>query len=124
MINEIAGRKSKKAELPSYFKKKIVSNNQIEIEEIHSEQAIADEFNKYFVNVGADLSASIKYNGKNTVNYYLNANITSKFKFELVNDKQILELIGSLEPKTSSGYDKISSKLLIQLSPTIHTILR
>ena len=124
LINEIAGRKSKKAELPSYFKKKIVSNNQIEIEEIHSEQSIADEFNKYFVNVGADLSASIKYNGKNTVNYYLNANITSKFKFELVNDKQILELIGSLEPKTSSGYDKISSKLLIQLSPTIHTILR
>ena len=124
LINEIAGRKSKKAELPSYFKKKIVSNNQIEIEEIHSEQSIADEFNKYFVNVGADLSASIKYNGKNTVNYYLNANITSKFKFELVNDKQILDLIGSLEPKTSSGYDKISSKLLIQLSPTIHTILR
>ena len=74
--------------------------------------------------MGADLSASIKYNGKKTVNFYLTANITSKFNFELVNDEQVLEFIGSLEPKTSSGYDKISSKLLIQLSPIIHPILR
>ncbi len=59
-----------------------------------------------------------------TVNFYLTANITSKFNFELVNDEQVLELISSLEPKTSSGYDKISSKLLIQLSPIIHPILR
>ena len=125
LINEIAGRKAKKSELPSYFKKKSkVSKTQTKIEEIHDEQSIADEFNKYFVNVGADLSAAIKYDGKNTVNYYLTANITSKFNFELVNDEQVLEIIGSLEPKTSSGYDKISTKLLIQLSPTIHSILR
>ena len=125
LINEIAGRKAKKSELPSYFKKKIeVSKTKTKIEEIHGEQSIADEFNKYFVNVGTDLSAAIRYNGKNTVNYYLSAKITSKFNFELVNDEQVLEIIGSLEPKTSSGYDKISTKLLIQLSPTIHSILK
>ena len=65
LINEIAGRKAKKSELPSYFKKKIkVSKTKTKIEEIHGEQSIADEFNKYFVNVGVDLSAAIKYNGK------------------------------------------------------------
>ena len=46
----------------AFFKKTIeVSNNQIEIKTIDNEQSIADEFNKYFVNVGADLSASYNF---------------------------------------------------------------
>ena len=42
----------------------IVNKIPQKIKTIDNEQSIADEFNKYFVNVGADLSAAIKYNGK------------------------------------------------------------
>ena len=86
-------------------------------------QSIADEFNKYFVNVGPDLSDKIEYKGKKVVEHFLTAPITSKFKFEIITDKEILEVIGSLTPKESSGYDKLSSKMLIQLSPILHSAL-
>ena len=36
----------------------------------------------------------------------------------------VLNLIGTLEPKDSSGMDNISSKSLIQLAPIIHSVLR
>ena len=125
LINQVAGRKSKKAELPSYFKRTTqCENNETKTEIIENVQSIADQFNNYFSNIGPSLAADIKYNGKNTIKYYLNANIKSRFTFQIVNDQEVLEFIGSLEPKTSSGYDNISSKLLIQLAPIIHSILR
>ena len=58
------------------------------------------------------------------VEYFLTAPITSKFKFEITTDKEILDVIGTLTPKDSSGYDNLSSKMLIQLSPIIHSPLR
>ena len=41
-----------------------------------------------------------------------------------VTDEYVLEIIKSLKSKDSTGNDKISSKLLKQLAPTIHSILR
>ncbi len=84
----------------------------------------SNEFNVYFANIGKKLSNEIKYDGKKTVESYLRATIESTFQFELITDEYILELIGTLEPKISSGDDNISSKLLIQIAPTIHSILR
>ncbi len=125
LLNQVAGRKSKKSELPSYFKKVIQQANNIPIEiKLEDNKSIANEFNIYFANVGKKLSNEIKYNGKKTVASYMCANIKSTFEFELITDEYILELIGTLEPKLSSGDDNISSKLLIQIAPTIHSILR
>ena len=125
LLNQVAGRKAKKSELPSYFKKLIQQANNISLEiKIEDNKTIANEFNLYFANVGKKLSNEIKYQGKKTVASFLCANMESIFEFELTTDEYILELIGTLEPKSSSGIDKISSKLLIQIAPTIHSILR
>lgn len=130
LLNQVAGRKARKTELPSIFKQKIAGpkeeskqNDPLEII-FDTNQSIADEFNKYFANVGSDLSEKIKYRGKKMVEYFLTAPITSKFKFEITTDKEILDVIGTLTPKDSSGYDNLSSKMLIQLSPIIHSPLR
>ena len=130
LLNQVAGRKARKTELPSIFKQKIAGpkeeskqNDPLEII-FDTNQSIADEFNKYFANVGSDLSEKIKYRGKKMVEYFLTAPITSKFKFEITTDKEILDVIGTLTPKDSSGHDNLSSKMLIQLIPIIHSPLR
>jgi hypothetical protein len=42
----------------------------------------------------------------------------------MIDDEMVKTIIGKIKPKSSSGWDGISSKLLIQMSPTIHPILR
>ena len=125
LLNQITGHKCLKTEPPSYFKKKIeLQNGTAEEITITDDSKIANEFNNYFANIGPKLSANIKYNGKKTVEYYLKAPTTKRFEFQLVTDMDVLNLIGTLEPKDSSGLDNISSKLLIQLAPIIHSVLR
>ena len=87
-------------------------------------QTIANEFNNYFANVGPNLSAKIKYNGKKTVDYYLKSPTTKRFEFKLTTDEEILALIKNLDSKTSSGYDNISPKLLILMAGMLHSVLR
>lgn len=121
LLNQVAGRKTKKSELPSYFKKVIQLKDKSKIEiKIRDDKTIADQFNIYFANIGKDLSNEIKYNGKKTIESYLLQDTTSRFSFKLATDEDVLETIGTVEPKTSSGNDNISSKLLIQIAPIIH----
>ena len=125
LLNEITGRKSKKSELPSYFKKTISTKDFENLEiKLEDDQTIANEFNAYFANVGSSLASKIKLDGDKTVSSYLKAIIEGRFQFTLVSDEDVLDIIGRLEPKTSKGYDNISSKLMIQLSPIIHPIIR
>ena len=65
LLNQVAGRKSKKSELPSYFKKVIqqANNSPLEIK-VEDKKSIANEFNVYFANIGKKLSNEIKYDGK------------------------------------------------------------
>jgi len=125
LLHQITGHKAQKSEPPSYFKKKIEQQNgKCEEIIITDDNTIANEFNNYFSNVGPNLSSKIQYNGKKIVEYYLKSPTTERFEFQPVADVDILNLIGALEPKDSSGIDNISSKLLIQLAPIIHSVLR
>ena len=126
LLHEITSHKPKKTEPPSYFKKKIESSTEADdiTLKITDDTTIANEFNNYFANVGPKLSSKIKYNGKKTVEYFLRAPTEKRFEFELTTDEKVLNLIKSLEPKTSSSYDNISAKLLLQLADMLHSILR
>ena len=125
LLNEVAGRKAKKDELPSYFKKVIPRpNNQDPIEiKLYDKTTIANEFNLYFANVGPDLSKKIKYIGKKTVESYLYSTTENKFQFHTVSNEYVLNLIGTIAPKNSSGIDNLSPKQLKQVAPTIHPII-
>jgi len=131
LLNEITGHKAKKSDPPSYFKKKIDrikpvrENDSDDITiKITDDNSIANEFNNYFANIGPDLSTKIQYSGRKTVEYFLKAPTDKRFEFKLVTDEQVLKLIKTLEPKNSSGYDNISSKLLLQLADMLHSVLR
>ena len=126
LLHEITGHKPQKTEPPSYFKKKIERHNESDAItiKITDDKTIANEFNNYFANVGPKLSSKIHYSGKKTVEYFLRAPTTQRFEFKLTTDEEVLNLIKILEPKTSSGYDNISSKLLYQLAEMLHSVIR
>ena len=126
LLREITGQKSKKSDPPSYFKKKIerLNGKDDTTIKITDDKTIANEFNNYFANVGPNLSSKIQYNGRKTVEYFLRAPTTKRFEFKLTTDEEVLNLIRTLEPKTSSGYDNLSSKHLLQLAEMLHSILR
>jgi hypothetical protein len=124
IINEASGRTKKRDCLPNYFIKKIVTDDGVVDKEIKGDYNIAYELNNYYANIGTVLSEKIKYDGNKTVNSYLINETEKRFKFNIVTDHSVQYTISKLKPKLSSGHDNISSKLLLQMSPTIHSILR
>ena len=79
-------------------------------EEINDPQIIADNFNDFFINVGGPQLI----NSDSQYKKYLNGDVCSNFKFELVTNEQIIQIIEGLKSKRSSGYDGLSSILLKQ----------
>lgn len=130
LLNQVAGRKTLKKAAPSIFKQTMLGPKEESKQHdpllIHytTNASIAEEFNIYFANVGPNLFQQINYNGNKTVESFLKSNVTSKFEFHLVTDQETLDLIGTLLPKTSSGYDDLSSKVIKQLAPIIHPLIR
>ena len=93
----------------------ILNNNQ----EITDDTEIANNFNCYFNKIGYTLNTRIPKSKKDYTEY---AKTTDKiFKFEKVTEEHVKEIFKQLKPKTSSGPDQISSKILKTISEKIIT---
>jgi len=87
---------------------------------IKNRQEIVNIFNKYFLstakNINPILSNHSNYNPNNTtaLHYLLQAFKTPfpNFHFKHISTKEVENIIKSIKPKNSSGYDGISTKLL------------
>ncbi len=71
---------------------------------------IANKFNSFFTNVGTNLSNKITIPNK-IVNF--------KFNFYNIGEANIRHLIDKLAPKTSLGFDGLSSKLLKSIEDAV-----
>ena len=78
---------------------------------------IANGFNDFFAGIGPQLAKEIKPTNKSYRSYLKSCD--SVFKFTSVSEATILNTISKLKPKTSSGVDCISNKLLKQIAPSI-----
>ena len=103
-INEILNRTKRKNKFPDFFKD---GNNTVT-----GKLAIANHFNKFFTNIGPKLSSMIAVPDNQTFQNYLKNKISYSFKFTAIDTKTISEIIDNLAPKTSSGFDGISTKLI------------
>ena len=104
-INDILNRTDNKKDFPKHF----VINEAI----VKDRNLIANEFNKYFVEIGTRLAEDIdRPSGVTFESYFNHLNVTSEFKFQTVNEEIVLKVIDNLKPKTSYGTDMISNKLL------------
>ena len=86
-------------------------------------QAIANEFNKFFINVGPSLANDITQPLNQSYNDFLSTNVTSSLKFHTVSEDYVLKIIDNLKSKSSSGVDHLSNNLLKNIKYQIITPL-
>ena len=83
---------------------------------------IANEFNNYFATIGDKLAQQIKSTGQNVSNY-LGERANSTLNFKPVTTETVAKIIDNLKPKTSTGHDGISCKLIKLISQEISPAL-
>ena len=90
---------------------------------IRDPDEIANEFNRYFINIGRSLSDQIQ--SIHSSHDYLpqHNKSTSKFSFNPVNKECIAKLIVKLKNKSSFDYDSISNKL-IKSTGHVHVLVK
>ena len=99
-INESLNRRKRKHEFPQEFK---LANDNL----ISDPKQIADVFNDYFGDTGL-----LNANATADFEQYLPAKRNCTLKFQSVTVDNVRRIIDSLKPKSSSGVDSISDKLL------------
>ena len=118
-IKHILNKNSKSTSFPSYF----LLND----EKITNENEIAENFNKFFTEIGPNLSKKITINSSKSYQSFLTEKIDHSFEFEEVTVDDIKNIISKIKPKSSSGHDNISSILLKKISdyvsPTLALII-
>jgi hypothetical protein len=110
-IKEILNKNKNKEELPNYF---IADDTPVS-----DRKTIADKFNKFFINIGPELSSKITCNTTKSFTNYLTNPSPIDFSFSSVNSDTIKQIINKLKPKTTSGFDKLSNKLLKEIKDEI-----
>ena len=106
-INRIIGKNKDKTSIPDM----ISNGNGVTLSNLKD---IAHGFNEYYVNVGPNLAKQIKRD--NTGKNYLTSIRSSKSFFLYPTDaREVINIITLLKPKTSTGHDEISPKLIKQL---------
>ena len=110
-INELLNKCKNKKEFPEYF---LINNDKVK-----DKNLIANGFNKFFANIGPDLSSKITTNSNNTIKTYMTKRIACSFKFSTVNTDDVIKIGMKLKTKTSTGYDNMSTSLLKKILPLI-----
>ena len=110
-LKDILNKKKSKKDFPSSF----LDNGTVVTGAIN----IANKFNEYFTNIGPQLARSIDASNKIPFHSYLTKPYPSSFGFQYTNPTNVSKIINKMKPKSSAGYDNISSKLLIQIGDII-----
>jgi hypothetical protein len=114
-LSQLIGRKKKKKE----FSKCFIHNDKMIIDKNN----IANEFNRYFANVGLNTANNIKYEGEKDYTIFLKNKPNCNLTFQTI-DKEVVEnVINQLKPKQSTGYDNISANLLKHITNEVSSAL-
>ena len=81
-------------------------------ERIKDKRQIANEFNKYFTNIGPSLANEIDSLSEKSFTDYLSNPTNTELDFKAITTDDIEKIIDNFKPKPSTGHDNISMKLL------------
>ena len=111
-IHETLNRNKKRKRPPVEF---YLPNGSI----ITDHKRIADEFNKYFVSIGGSVGNSQSKIMNDAFHTYLTDKANCTLKFKLTNVTEIIDIINKLKPKSSSGLDDLSNKVIKHIQEII-----
>ena len=106
-INQIINKSQNKKQFPKFMlvDKVPISNN----------VTIANNFNKYFTEIGPNLASKITTPINQSYEDYLHHTLENNFVFQKINEEEIIKIITSLKTKSSCGHDRLSNKLIKHL---------
>ena len=118
ILKQAMGKNNDKSSYPNQFL--------IENKNISDKQDIANSFNTFFSKIGAETSNNVPQTNKQFASYLPNSIMNSIF-IEPVSPSDVLKATNRLKPKTSSGHDELSTKLMKEtisliLEPITHII--
>ena len=112
VTNQITGKRNDKS--------MIIDHITVEGVKKYSSTQISNEFANYYATLGQNLSNNLE-NSNNSIDHYL-AKIkrnTKSIFFTPCTISEISKIIKKLKPKSSSGYDNISNKILKELESSL-----
>ena len=86
--------------------------------------ANANAFNSYLTNTVKTSTTELNTPSNKAFKHYMNEEHTHLFCFETIDDEIISKTIDSIQPKTSCGFDGISSQLFKSLKSALTQSLR
>ena len=104
-IKEILNKSKNKNTFPTFFRDE--SNNIIT-----DKYEIANKFNLFFSSIGDKLAKSIRTPTNHSYKKYLSKSYLKCFMFQNINNDLIDKIIDNLAPKSSTGFDDLSTKLV------------
>ena len=104
-LNETLNRNNKRKHHPDEF-------YLLNIIIITDHKITADEFNKYFVSIGGSVGNSQSNIMNDAFHTYLTDKPNCTLKFKLTNVTEIIDIINKPKPKSSSGVDDLSNKVI------------
>jgi len=120
ILRKAIGKENNKVEFPLTFN---INNKQVS-----NKMEIAESFNNYFANIGKITSLNVP---KSNIKYtkYLNKSVPNSMYMDEVDDLFIMNIVKHLKPKTSCGFDEISTKLVKEtitniIHPMTHIVNR
>lgn len=120
ILNQVIGKVNDKSSIPRSL---LIDNKSID-----DEGEMAHAFNSYFSSIGQNISHNVPTSSKSYDSYLPNHNAQTMF-VDPVLPVDVLDVTRKLKPKTSTGEDGISSKLLLKsidiiLHPLTHVVNR
>ena len=103
IIKGILNRTQPSTNFPEYFN----INGQKETDK----KVIANQFNTFFTNIGANINANVSMSNSDLFKGYLSQPTDRDFRFASVRE-DVIKIIHNLKPKSSCGCDEISVKLI------------
>ena len=103
ILKEAIGKRNKTSSLPQHF---IINNKAVS-----NRTKIADSFNTFFSSIGKITSQKVPPSSKHFSSYLNNPTVQSMF-LTPVDSNEIITIVNKMKPKTSSGHDNISTKLI------------
>ena len=110
ILNKAIGKHNNKSTFPSTF----TINNK----EVSDKTKIAEEFNKYFSEIGLKTGQNVPAS-PHTYTHYLPEPVVNSMYLEPITEITVIQTTQKLKSKLSSGHDDISTKLLKETIGTI-----
>ena len=108
MVNSVVGKSNDKSNISETFK--IGDNNEC------NTSLISEQFCDYFTNIGRQCAEAISKPKHGPTHYLRSDRINDSFYLLPTDPSEIINLLGSFKPKTSTGYDNISMMVLKYMS--------